>query len=1593
MNSKSSGALDGRGILSRSSMHRRLRLLTLPPLPPPCRRPGPFPPLLVALPQKPPPLPSSRCCISRALRYDDEEKNEFPAAPIASSRAVSSSTSFDDDEDEDEGDEEEGEEEEALILASEGMDLLYGIAEDDGDDDDDEEDDDETGTQRRGGGTAAAAAETARSSPSSPSSLPPSPAEGGDQRLFVDAVIAAGSPTHPKTAAAMFPHPLDRFQRRALRASLAGRDVVVCAPTGAGKTAIAAAAALGVLASGRRVVYTTPLKALSNQKLSELRELFGGHRVGLQTGDATINPGAPVVVMTTEVLRNILLRVESSKAGTGASTSGSGGEKKEEKGGGEGEEAAAAALLAAAVTAAAVASSDSEAETSSSSAAAAAAPLPPPSSPSTTIPVPATPTADVGLIVLDEVHYLGDPSRGTTWEEVIMSCPAGASLLAMSATVRNPGDLGAWIGAVHGKRGGKVGGGGDEGGGVAVSVDAAGASSPAAGAAAAAVATTPAVATAETIVTSARPVPLTWMYAWSSPPWLRQQEEERGGGNGSGGGFGSEEDEEGIGGGKRQNAEKLPAVRLVDLLAPLPPGVVGPGGSGASSNSGASSSSSSSQRPARLRLSAALRPRPRGGGNGGGGGAEPKVQPAPVPLARELERRGFLPAIWFVFSRAGCDATATTIGRSREGGGGDESGKRGKGKAAAKPSAATDIGSCNAAAADDVGNSSSVQVGGGPSPEKLAEIDRALAELSRDQPEAVRAEMVPALRAGIASHHAGCLPGWKQLVERLFQNGCLDVVVATETLAAGINMPARTTVISSLSRRRGPRGVEPLTHNELLQMAGRAGRRGFDAEGACVLLHDGSSQIFPSGGGWGLSPQSSSPAAAAALLARGPERLSSRFRPSYSMALNLLASRPLSEAREFVERSFGSWLRGEGARARGMRLDAAERAAAEAREAARELQRRAAEEATEARAKVEAALPSSSSSFDGALSSSESSSSSPSPFPTPSSTDAAASKKAAKRSLRAAIKKAVARRAARAAEEAQQRQVVPASAAEALDPSSSSSPSSFELFAAPWTLAVDLSASDASGDEAVPALAVGIDWAPKEALGSAAGNIEGSGSGSENDDDDDVGKLASTSFSSANSAFVAVPRTREAGEPRGELLCLLADNMIARIQFAHVAGVEAAAVDESEDASVAPLLSSSAPPPPSSPLLAQAVLAAEAEASATGAWKGVPGGALAASGTALTAEAAAALAGRGGGVARDDGDDDDDEVKPSSSSSSSSFSPAISLFLPSAADELEMRSARSAVREARAAARKERREAQRAGTSVKKQRRAREAAALKQRQQQSRLSAAAAAAWAEADSASRTAAAMQAALEEDLSATWRSFEAVVAVLESVGAVERGGGGGEEENGDGDRQRHQWRQQQRRGGGKAKKQSLSLDDQGSSSPPPLQLTLSPLGEVARGLAGENELWLATLLTHGAVQSLTPSELAAALSAVAAGESTLRPGASAPYPPSRAVLSAVAAMEPARARLARAQAAAGVDSPLALDLRLAGVVEAWASSAEWKQAAGDAAGMDAGDVARLMQRTVDLLRQAGGCQALPPGIRRDARRAAAKMYRPPISDLVQ
>ena len=92
-----------------------------------------------------------------------------------------------------------------------------------------------------------------------------------------------------------------------------------------------------------------------------------------------------------------------------------------------------------------------------------------------------------------------------------------------------------------------------------------------------------------------------------------------------------------------------------------------------------------------------------------------------------------------------------------------------------------------------------------------------------------------ALLRGIAAHHAGVLPAWKELIEELFQQGLVKVVFATETLAAGINMPARSTVIAALSKRT-ERGHRPLMGSEFLQMAGRAGRRGLDSQGYVVTV-------------------------------------------------------------------------------------------------------------------------------------------------------------------------------------------------------------------------------------------------------------------------------------------------------------------------------------------------------------------------------------------------------------------------------------------------------------------------------------------------------------------------------------------------------------------------------------------------------------------------------------------------------------------------------------------------------------------------------------------------------------------------------------
>lgn len=141
---------------------------------------------------------------------------------------------------------------------------------------------------------------------------------------------------------------------------------------------------------------------------------------------------------------------------------------------------------------------------------------------------------------------------------------------------------------------------------------------------------------------------------------------------------------------------------------------------------------------------------------------------------------------------------------------------------------------------------------------------------------------------GVASHHAGLLPGWKVLIEKLFKEGLIKVVFATETLAAGINMPARSTVISSISKRTDS-GHRILTASEFLQMSGRAGRRGMDEVGYVTVV----------------GTQFQTPEDVAELVLSDANPLESRFSPTYSMVLNLLQRFTLDEAKELILKSFG----------------------------------------------------------------------------------------------------------------------------------------------------------------------------------------------------------------------------------------------------------------------------------------------------------------------------------------------------------------------------------------------------------------------------------------------------------------------------------------------------------------------------------------------------------------------------------------------------------------------------------------------------------------------------------------------------------------
>ena len=173
-------------------------------------------------------------------------------------------------------------------------------------------------------------------------------------------------------------------------------------------------------------------------------------------------------------------------------------------------------------------------------------------------------------------------------------------------------------------------------------------------------------------------------------------------------------------------------------------------------------------------------------------------------------------------------------------------------------------------------------------PEEQKEIKQIVDDYLAENPYLYNNKHLEYVLCGVASHHAGLLPGWKVLVEKLFQKGLIKVVFATETLAAGINMPARSTVISAVSKRTDS-GHRMLTPSEFLQMSGRAGRRGMDEIGYVTII--------------GTAFQS--PEEVAELVTSEANPLESRFSPTYSMVVNLLQRFTLDEAKELILKSFG----------------------------------------------------------------------------------------------------------------------------------------------------------------------------------------------------------------------------------------------------------------------------------------------------------------------------------------------------------------------------------------------------------------------------------------------------------------------------------------------------------------------------------------------------------------------------------------------------------------------------------------------------------------------------------------------------------------
>ena len=230
--------------------------------------------------------------------------------------------------------------------------------------------------------------------------------------------------------------------------------------------------------------------------------------------------------------------------------------------------------------------------------------------------------------------------------------------------------------------------------------------------------------------------------------------------------------------------------------------------------------------------------------------AEPSDRMSRADIIEKLQRENLLPAITFIFSRVGCDAAVKQCLHA--------------GLRLTSPEERVEI------------RQTALRY-----TQNIAEEDLEVLGFE---------EWLTALERGIAAHHAGLLPSFKGAVEDLFQRGLVKAVFATETLALGINMPARTVVLEKLIKFNGEAHV-PITPGEYTQLTGRAGRRGIDIEGNAVIQ-------------WSPTVDSAS---AAGLASTRTYPLRSSFSPTYNMAINLISRFGRETARRSLESSFAQF--------------------------------------------------------------------------------------------------------------------------------------------------------------------------------------------------------------------------------------------------------------------------------------------------------------------------------------------------------------------------------------------------------------------------------------------------------------------------------------------------------------------------------------------------------------------------------------------------------------------------------------------------------------------------------------------------------------